>query len=791
MLLSALTPLLVLLANPPIGLWPVIFVAFTPMVVAQHRVLPRRWSWVAPAVGIGGSYAVAFLPGLRDGQVALVFQLMPLYVAGIAALVAGRSRAFAERTAYRWIALSAPVGWAAIDFVRSSGSETLGGTWGFHAYALHAHPLLLQPLSVFGIIGLQLLVLLPSWAVAGVVLRGRAGRPAAVVVACLLVGWAAASALMIDSGQATVRVAAVQNGLANDDEHAEARLKRYTAQTLDAARQGARLIVWNEAGLTFDPQREHTAELRSLAAEADAYLVLGYLVEEADGRTRNATTLLSPDGKFLGVYGKDHPGTFAGDVNDFQGDFPVYDTEFGQLATIICYDLDYTDTARIMARGGARLHRDALVRRALDRGDPLHPPGVPGHREPRVDGEGRQPLRFHGDRSVGACGEQVGRSRRRHPGNPRRRRPPGQRSLPVGVVRQLVRLGHGGGRGRLRHRRSGPTTARPVPEMIMRTMRLALVVAVAAALLALAPTSAAEAAGIRYRDQVFGQTVVTRRDVVYGSAYDYRGIRQDLRLDVHEPKGDRAGGRPAVVWVHGGYFQRGDKAMEYYRPVVDSFTRAGYVTVSIDYRLNPTTPPGVDAVVLQGRLDEYIDTVRDAQYDAQAAIRWVRAHSDELRVDPERVAIVGHSAGALTANMVAFNHEDPGSSGNPGWSSRPAAAVAMAGGSLPLKMTQVDPGEPPLLVVHGVADLVVPAVAWPPSCVATLALLNVCEVIVDPDQDHDPFGLPEIRDFLYRWVANRPAAQVPVAATVVGTESLADPASAQRMAERVLDLVGD
>ncbi len=355
LLLSALTPVLVVAANPPVGLWPLIFVAFAPMVVAQHRVLPRRRSWLAPAIGIGGAYAVYFSPGLRDGDVAVVFELMPLYVAVIAVLVAGRGRAFGERTGLRWIAVSAPVCWTAIDFVRSTGSETMGGTWGFHAYALHDHPLLLQPLSVFGITGLQLLVLLPSWAAAGLVLRGRAGRPAAIAVAVLLVAWAGSSALMMDSAPATVRVAAVQNGLVNDDEHADARLERYLAQTRDAAAQGARLIVWNEAGLRFDPQLAHTAELQALAAETDAYLVLGYLVDEADGKTRNATTLLSPDGEFLGVYGKDHPGTFAGDVNDFQGDFPVYDTELGKLATIICYDLDYTDTARIMTRGGARL----------------------------------------------------------------------------------------------------------------------------------------------------------------------------------------------------------------------------------------------------------------------------------------------------------------------------------------------------------------------------------------------------------------------------------------------------
>jgi apolipoprotein N-acyltransferase len=345
----------VLLANPPIGIWPLIFVAFTPMVIAQHRVLPARRSWLAPAVGIGGAYAVYFSPGLRDGDVAVVFQLMPLYVAVLAALVAGRSRTFAARTGYRWIAVSAPVAWTAIDVVRSTGSETLGGTWGFHAYALFDHPLLLQPLSVVGIAGLQLLILLSSWALAGWYLRGRAGRTGVVVVAALLALWFGASALMMDSAPATVRVAAVQNGLPNEDDHAAARYQRYLEQTRAAAARGARLIVWNEAGLTFDPQRAHTAELRALAKETEAYLVLGYSIDEPGGKHRNATTLLAPDGRFLGVYGKDHPGTFAGDLNDFKGTFPVYDTELGHLATIICYDLDYTDTARTMTRGGARL----------------------------------------------------------------------------------------------------------------------------------------------------------------------------------------------------------------------------------------------------------------------------------------------------------------------------------------------------------------------------------------------------------------------------------------------------
>ncbi|HET7654269.1 MAG TPA: nitrilase-related carbon-nitrogen hydrolase [Acidimicrobiales bacterium] len=352
--LALLTPVLVALANPPFGLWPLVFVAFVPMVVAQHRVLPRRWSSLAIGIGIGGAFAVHLSPGLADGDVAIVYQLMPLYLAAIAAGIAWRSRTFQERTGHRWLAVSFPVAFTAIEFLRSSGTETFGGTWGFQAYALWQHPLLLQPISVFGITGLHLLIFVVNWTLAAAVLRTHAWRRNVAIVGAIAVAWVVAGALMIDSAPATLRVATVQNGLVNDARNADARLDRYVAQTRDAAARGARIVVWNEAGLRFDPQRDHTDELRTLAAETNAYLVLGYRIDEPGGRVRNATTLLAPDGRFLGIYGKDHPGTFAGDVNDFQGTFPVYDTEVGQIATIICYDLDYTDTARIMTRGGAR-----------------------------------------------------------------------------------------------------------------------------------------------------------------------------------------------------------------------------------------------------------------------------------------------------------------------------------------------------------------------------------------------------------------------------------------------------
>jgi apolipoprotein N-acyltransferase len=150
-------------------------------------------------------------------------------------------------------------------------------------------------------------------------------------------------------------VAAIQTGVDTDSTARRAEmLRRDFAQTRDAADRGAELVVWREGGVDFDPQVEHTAAFRRLARETGAYLAIGYGTRR-DGRHVNEVTLLAPEGEFLGRYGKDHPGTFAGDYSDTGGTYPVYETAIGPIATIICYDLDFTDTARTMTRNGARL----------------------------------------------------------------------------------------------------------------------------------------------------------------------------------------------------------------------------------------------------------------------------------------------------------------------------------------------------------------------------------------------------------------------------------------------------
>jgi len=255
--------------------------------------------------------------------------------------------------------------WVGIEMIR--GLVPVIGTWGFAAYALYEQPWLIQPVSVFGIYGLSLLILLTNYALAQVtlalfdrhwrldpelqLLALRHARNWLVGVGAVLAAWTGLSLALLDVPTPNIRVAAVQPAIRI---HSEEDLQWLYAQTRRAAAQGAKLIVWNEGALPFDPQVEHTEELRALTSETGIYLVIGYGIRTEQG-LRNEVTVLTPEGEFLGVYGKDHPVVFAGETSLSRGSYPVYNTPLGRLGTIICYDLDFTYTACRVARNGAQL----------------------------------------------------------------------------------------------------------------------------------------------------------------------------------------------------------------------------------------------------------------------------------------------------------------------------------------------------------------------------------------------------------------------------------------------------
>jgi apolipoprotein N-acyltransferase len=120
-----------------------------------------------------------------------------------------------------------------------------------------------------------------------------------------------------------------------------------------AAQRDADLIVWHEGALPFDPQQSQTIALQNLASETDAFISIGYTVM-TDSGLRNESTLLSPAGRFLGSYGKDHPVLLSGETSLTQGEnYDPFITEIGSIGTIICYDIEFTDTTRKVANEGA------------------------------------------------------------------------------------------------------------------------------------------------------------------------------------------------------------------------------------------------------------------------------------------------------------------------------------------------------------------------------------------------------------------------------------------------------
>lgn len=106
----------------------------------------------------------------------------------------------------------------------------------------------------------------------------------------------------------------------------------------------------------------------------------------------------------------------------------------------------------------------------------------------------------------------------------------------------------------------------------------------------------------------------------------------DLVGDFYLPKGRAKA--PVLVAVHGGGWQVGDR--QFYRYWGLFLARAGYAVFSIDYRL--------------GKSGAYPRAV----YDTKAAIQFVRAKAADYNLDPDRIGIIGDSAGAHLAALVAL-----------------------------------------------------------------------------------------------------------------------------------------
>lgn len=246
-------------------------------------------------------------------------------------------------------------------------------------------------------------------------------------------------------------------------------------------------------------------------------------------------------------------------------------------------------------------------------------------------------------------------------------------------------------------------------------------------------TMSAPRAATRYLDPVFA--VSKTSNLVYGSAFNSRtNSMQRLVLDLYEPRADASTARPAIVWVHGGWFSGGRRTDPGSAFFARAFAARGYVTVSIDYRtLQPYGGPETKSDLYVGTWIRRSPVIDAAQHDAQAAVRWLRANAKRYRIDRSRIAIGGMSAGAITALQVAYNPESPGNSGNRGYSSAVGAVISVSGFAA---ARDLGPGGPPALMFHGANDTVIPFPLHAYTCALATLHGSGCEQVVYADGGH-------------------------------------------------------
>ncbi len=395
--LSALSAvMLFVMWNGRGNLWPLVFVAFVPMYVAQYRLLPRRFSAFAVAIAAFGYWVAMW----SFGGLGLAVTIGASLVIAVLWFVVGIfERPFTERTRYKWFLVQLPLLWVGAEVLGQA--NLLTGSNYLIAYRAASAPQLIQPVSILSSPALSFLMIMINAAIALLLLKAMDRRwpglatvtiPSrtltwtTVVAGATTLIWVASSLLIYSqvSGQMgpSVRVAAIQPGHQDqtpnflsgtsstgfspveNEARRSRQQQRLVAMTNDAARQGAQLIVWPEEVLDYDPLAAGRGDwISELAKATNATIVVGYEQDPALGwATPNMAVTYLPTGELAGQpYYKVHPVVAHGEAfrapdqyPQYQTPYPTYLTPIGQLGVIICWDHDFPNSAaRLEAVTGA------------------------------------------------------------------------------------------------------------------------------------------------------------------------------------------------------------------------------------------------------------------------------------------------------------------------------------------------------------------------------------------------------------------------------------------------------
>lgn len=213
------------------------------------------------------------------------------------------------------------------------------------------------------------------------------------------------------------------------------------------------------------------------------------------------------------------------------------------------------------------------------------------------------------------------------------------------------------------------------------------------------------------------EDIKVTKDLVYKETPE-----KTLKLDIYHQK-SVGSPQPLLVFIHGGSWKKGNKD-DYRRYLVD-YAQKGYVTATVAYRFSQ-------------------EAIFPAAFnDVVCALKWLKSHATEYHIDPERVAVIGGSAGAHLAMMLGYHANDPDYEGDCDYPETDADVKAVVNLYGPVDLTTdfainhpsvkqligtdyseatksayevsspihfITPDDPPTLTFHGTIDDIVPIV---------------------------------------------------------------------------------
>lgn len=174
---------------------------------------------------------------------------------------------------------------------------------------------------------------------------------------------------------------------------------------------------------------------------------------------------------------------------------------------------------------------------------------------------------------------------------------------------------------------------------------------------------------------------VTLHSNVEGARYGDRVIP----LEIYVPK--EPGVYPGILLIHGGGWQA--RQIENDRPLAERLAAKGYVVTQVPYRLST-----------EARYPA-------ALHDCKAAVRFMRAHASEYKIDPARIGVIGGSAGGHLSALMGMTGDmknQEGDGGNAGQSTAIKACIVMAGGMDLVKSNEPKNGEGPIKFLGPIAE---------------------------------------------------------------------------------------